>query len=451
MGILLQILAFLFAIFLLVTVHEYGHFWIARRFGVKTLRFSIGFGKPLWRRLGKDGTEYVIAWLPLGGYVRLCDEREGKVAEADRPFAFNRKPVWVRFLIVLAGPVTNWLLAIFAFWLVYSIGIEQLKPIIGTVTPGSIAAQAGLQPEDQILNIDGHNTPNWQQAMLAVVYRLGEKEPMQVTVQSAAGLQQQHTLNLTHWSVGGLTPEPLRSLGIMPYHPFIPLALAKVMPGFPAANAGLRAGDRILAVNGQAQKDWMEFVEYVQTHPGTTLQLTIERNQQPLTVPVTIARKYVFPAKTIGFLGAEPQPVAFPASMKYREHYSLLRAFLPAVQETTTLSAFNFVVFGKMLLGRISLKGLGGPITIYTTAQEAVKQGFVVYLAFLGLLSVMLACLNVLPIPGLDGGHLFYFCIEAILGRPVSVAAQVLAWRIGMVLLLLLMFQATLNDILRLL
>lgn len=452
MGIVSQIVAFLFAIFLLVTVHEYGHFWVARRFGIKAIRFSIGFGKPIWRWLGKDGTEYVIAMLPLGGYVRLVDEREGEVAEADKPFAFNRKPVWIRFLVVLAGPVTNWLLAILLFWLVYAIGIQQVKPVIGKVTPDSIAAQAGLQPEDQIISIDGHNTPNWQKAMLAVVYRLGEKGKMQVTVQSAATKQPQTlTLNLANWSVGGLTPEPLRSLGITPYTPFVPPILAKVMPGLAAANAGLQPDDQILAVDGQSQQDWVGFVEYVQKHPGKTIELMIERNHQRLTIPVIIGSKHILPWKTIGFLGVESKSVAFPASMKYQEHYSLAHAFMPAIQETATLSAFNFVIFGKMLIGRVSLKGLGGPITIYATASAAFKQGFVIYVGFLGLLSVMLACLNILPIPGLDGGHLFYFIIEAIRGRPVSVAAQVLAWRVGMIFLLLLMFQATLNDVLRLL
>lgn len=452
LDILSQILAFLFAIFLLVTVHEYGHFWVARRFGIKTIRFSVGFGKPLWRWLGKDGTEYVIAMLPLGGYVRLADEREGEVAEADKPYAFNRKPVWVRFLVVLAGPVTNWLLAIVAFWLVFSIGIEQTKPVIGKVTPGSIAAQAGLQPEDRILSIDGRSTPSWQKAMMAVVYRIGEKGQMQVAVQSPNAPQpQMHTLNLSNWTTGGLTPQPLRSLGLTPYLPSIPPVLDKVLPGQAAAKAGLQAGDRILAVNGQDQKDWIDFVEYVQNHPGAAVVLTVERGQQRLTIPVTIETRHTIPWKAVGFLGVASAPVALPASMKYQEHYSLPRAVMPALQETMTLSMFNFVIFGKMLIGQVSLKGLGGPITIYTTASEAFKQGLVVYLGFLGLLSVMLACINVLPIPGLDGGHLLYFCIEAVRRKPISVSAQLLAWRIGMVFLLLLMFQATLNDVLRLL
>lgn len=446
-----QIFTFLFAIFLLVTAHEYCHFWVARRLGIKALRFSIGFGKPLWRWYGKDGVEYVIAMLPLGGYVKLLDERDGEVPENEKHLAFNRQPLWSRTLVVLAGPVSNWLLAIVLFWIIFLIGVEPLKSVVGNVTPNSIAAQAGLKPDDQLLQIDNHATPTWQKALIAVVYRMGETGQMQIIAQPAKkSAPETHTLNLSTWKVDSLNPDPLKSLGIEPYQPPMPPVISEVIKGQAAQNAGLQAQDRVLAVDSKPITEWIDFIKFIQQHPDQKVNVTVQRGSQKKTFTVNIGHKLAPNWKTIGFIGIVAQPPEWPKGMKVERKYSVLNAWIPAVAETVSFTKFNFVIFGKMLRGQVSFKGLGGPITIFTSAKNAWKQGLLVYVGFLAILSVMLACLNILPIPGLDGGHLFYYLIEAIRGRPVSMAAQLLAWRIGIVALVLIMIQATFNDLMRL-
>lgn len=449
----LKIFAFLFAIFLLVTLHEFGHFIVARRLGIKTLKFSIGFGKAIWRWFGKDGTEYVIAVLPLGGYVKLLDEREGPVPDAEKHLEFNRKPLWVRTLVVIAGPLINLLLAIVAFWLVFTIGIQQIKPIIGSVTPNSIAAQAGVEAGDNIIQIDQHKTDTWQKVVLALVYRMGEKGSMHIQVQPhEMGPIQTHTLDLTHWNIDNLNPDPMQSLGFKPYMPPVTPIVFKTVVHGPADQAGLLPGDKILKIADSPINDWVGFVGYLQTHPGTTANLLIVRDNQQKMLSLTIDKKWVWSHgfKQIGYIGVQSAPITMPDSMKLLAHYSPWGALVPAWQQTVAFTVFNFVVLKKMLLGQISLQGLGGPITIFTSAGAAFIQGIVVYINFLGILSLMLACINILPIPGLDGGHLLFFLIEAIRRRPISVAAQLLAWRIGLILLIMLMLQATMNDLLRL-
>jgi regulator of sigma E protease len=451
MAVLTQIFAFIFAIFLLVTIHEFAHFIVAKYFGVKTLRFSIGFGKAIWKWYGKDGTEYVIAMLPLGGYVKLLDEREDKVPPEQLHLAFNRKPLWVRSLVLLAGPLSNWLLAIFLFWLVFIIGVEQTKPVIGKVLSNSIAAEAGLTPGAELIKVNHHNTPNWQKALIAVVYHMGEKDLLTITARPEKSQSPQtYVLNLRNWQVSGLTPEPLESLGIIPFQPKVSPLISKVVSGSAAEKAGLKVDDRIVAINGKPIDDWMTFIEFLQKNPQQTVSLQILRNDKTQIIPITVGTKYVFPLRKIGFIGVQTQPPVWPKELQYEQKFSLLSAWIPAFQETVLYSAFNFVVLGKMVVGHISLQGLGGPITIFTTAQTAFKQGVVVYLSFLAIMSTMLACINILPIPGLDGGHLLYFLIEAIRGKPVSTQAQLLAWRLGMIFLILIMVQATVNDVLRL-
>lgn len=446
-----QIFAFLFAIFLLITAHEYCHFWVARRLGIKALRFSIGFGKPLWRWYGKNGVEYVIALLPLGGYVKLLDEREAPVAENEKHLAFNRQPLLNRTLVVLAGPVSNWLLAIILFWLMFVIGIEPLKSVVGKITPNSIAAQAGLKPGDQLLRIDGHATSTWPKALLAVVYRMGETDQMRITTQAKnSATAKTHTLNLATWKVDALNPDPLQSLGIAPYQPPMLPVIAEVKQGQAAQLAGLQVGDRIVKVNSQAITDWVDFIKFIRQHPDQKVKIVVQRDSKEKTFDIHVDHKLAANWKKIGFIGIVARAPEMPETMQLPQKYSPLTAWIPAITETVAFTKFNFVVFGKMLMGKISFKGLGGPITIFTSANNAFKQGLLVYIGFLAILSVMLACLNILPIPGLDGGHLFYFLIEAIRGRPVSVAAQLLAWRIGIVVLVLVMVQATVNDLLRL-
>lgn len=448
MEIITAILAFLIAILSLITLHEFGHFWVAKRLGVKVLRFSVGFGRPIWRRVGKDGTEYVIAWLPLGGYVRLLDEREGKVARKDLAYAFNRKSLLTRFLILLAGPLTNWLLGIFLFWIVFIIGIEQAKPIIGKVIPNSIAAEAGIHAGDEILKINNQTTQSWQKVLLALIYHVGQDDFLPVTV-SNNNTVTTYQLNLATWEVNGLNPDVFKSLGITPYRPEVPPVIYKILPGSPAAQAGLKIGDRIISVNNLRSANWFDFADIVKDHPGEPITLIIQRDNQLQTIVVTTKTKLANNFKKIGFLGIEMQPVDLPANMKFEIRYPWWQAWKPAFHETVFFSEFNFLVLGKMILGQISLQGLGGPITIFTSANLAFKQGVAIFLSFLALLSITLAVINILPIPGLDGGHLLFLVIEAIRGRPLTLNAQLLLTRLGIIFLIVIMFQATVNDLLR--
>ena len=451
MGILLQILAFLIAVLVLVSIHEWGHFWVARRLGIKVLTYSIGFGKAIWRHVGKDGTEYVIALFPLGGYVKMLDEGEGEVPDELKSQAFNRQPVWKRFLVVLAGPMINFIFAIFAFYLVFVMGPEVIRPVIGEVAPQSIAAKAGLEPGDQIMRVDGRSTDNWQKVILGVIARMGESGTMSVVVKPQGSDQlQTKTVQLTNWNVDGLNPRPLQNMGIQPYRPKLPAVVFKVIPEGPAAKAGLKPGDKVLTVDGKPVKDWVAMVMAVQDAPGKTVSFGIERDQQHLTIPVTPEKKFVWGFQTRKFIGVGSEQVAWPADMKHKLDYSLLSAWLPAIQETWQFTSFNFIVLKKLVLGEISLRSLGGPITIYQTADRAMRQGFIVYISFLGLISTMLAFINVLPIPGLDGGHLLYYVIEIVRRKPLSIAIQTLTLRLGFILLAVIMVQATINDVFRL-
>lgn len=450
MNIFLQILAFLIAIFMLVTIHEYGHFWVARKLGIKVLRFSIGFGRPLWQWQGKDGIDYVIGWLPLGGYVKLLDEREGDVPTEQLPYAFNRQAVSRRLLVILAGPVMNWLLGLILFWLVFVIGVQQVKPIVGNVLPNSIAAQAGLPKDAQVLAIDNHPTSSWQKVLIAMIFRLGETGVMQVTALPMHETKpQQYTFNLSAWKVGGLNPDPLKSLGIIPYLPPVPAVIKKVQANQAAAHAGLLPGDQILVIDGQTITSWQQLMQIVQQQPNRNVHLLIRRADQQKDITMQIGAKNL-DGKTIGFLGIQAIPPKWPESMKLTQRYSVLAAWTPAFQDTVLFSELNFVALGKMLVGHISLRGLGGPITIFTSASVAFRQGAVIYLNFLAFLSISLACINILPIPGLDGGHLLFLLLEKIRGRAFSVATEVLVWRVGIILLITVMVQATMNDLIRL-
>lgn len=450
----LKIIAFLVAICLLVTVHEFAHFWVARRLGVKTLKFSIGFGKSIFRWYGKDGTEYAIGVLPFGGYVKLLDEAEGKVPADEVHLAFNRKPIWVRAAVVLAGPLMNWILAIILFALVFMLGIQRIVPVVGEVKPGSIAAAAGLKSGQRVTQIDNHPVNSWSRVMMAMIYRMGEHTAMTITTEDAQGQSQTtHHLNLSHWQVNNLTPDPIASLGITPYEPNVAPLVNQVLPASPAAKAGMEAGDRILTIADQPIKTWQQAVAYVQARPNQSTSIMVERNgvDKKLTLKIGAKKATTPPHQLEGFLGIESFPAVWPAGMLTPERYSLFTAWAPAIQQTWRYSVFNFVVLGKMVMGKISMRGLGGPITVFSSAGQAFIEGLVVYLSFLALLSSMLACINILPIPGLDGGHLLFLMIEAIQRKPVELATQAFAWRIGFLVLIFLMIQATINDVLRLL
>lgn len=451
MTILTHIIAFIVAVFVLVSFHEFGHFWVARRLGIKVLKYSIGFGKRLWHRTDKSGTEFVIAILPLGGYVKMLDEHEGKVDKKDLPYAFNRQALWKRCLVVLAGPIANLILAVFLFWFVYTLGLLQVKPIISHIESHSIAAKAGVKKEQEIHAVDGRRVYSWSDVSINVARRLGDKNQMTWQLKNQ-GEKQFYTaiLNLQNWKINPLEPRIMRSLGVTPYQVPIPPIISQVVRKSPAEKAHLRAGDKVLKVNAKPVKDWRDMVRIVQKHPNQEMTFTLLRHGEILKKNVVSKKHFVMGFRRVGYIGVKPVRVELPADAKIMRQYPLWIAWWPALKQTGMLLSFNAIVFKKLITGKLSLKLLGGPITIFRAANTAFIQGVVVYLSFLGLFSVMLAFVNLLPIPGLDGGHLLFYLVEAIVGKALSRAAILLLFRLGLIFIIVIMVQATINDLWRL-
>ncbi len=380
MSLFISILAAILAIVVIILIHELGHFTVAKCLGVKVLKFSIGFGKALWSHKGKDGTEYVLAVLPLGGYVKMLGEGDEPVSEEDIGRAYNRKPLLSRMAIVVAGPLTNFLLAACIFWVIFMMGVTHIKPIIGAVVPNSIAAKAGIQPRSELVKIDGKRTYNWQRVLIALVSRMGDKDQMVVKAKPpSAAFAKTYYLQLTNWSINQRSPELLKSLGMSPYQPKISPVIARVIKNSPAEKGGLKAGDRILRLNGRKINDWLTFVKAIQAYPDKQVNLTIRRNHQQRLLKLRTGARSIR-GKQFGFLGVESQPPKWPPGMVQHIKYSVFSAWWPAISQVATLTAFNFLVLAKMLIGKISLLTLGGPITIFHTAGQASQMGLSVYL-----------------------------------------------------------------------
>lgn len=449
---LLKILAFVVAVGLLVAVHEFGHFWVARRLGVKVLRFSIGFGRPLWRRqIAPDQPEYVIAAIPLGGYVKMLDENEGPVAPAERHRAFNRQSLWVRSAVVVAGPLFNFLFAIAAFWMVFTLGETGYRPLIGEVEPGKAAAKADLRPGDEILAINDQPTPTWSLAMQELATASVGEPQLRIAVRDASGGEQVRVMASSE--VGDLaeTKDLLGHLGLQPERPVIPPVIGEVLPGEPAAQSGLQAGDRIVSADGTEISDWSQWVKFVQARPGMAIDLVVERDGQRQQINLTPA-PYARDDAVVGRIGASNQ--AAPELIeRYQVRYrlGLLEALPAAAARTGEYSILTLKVIWRVLTGQASIHNLSGPITIADAAGKTASIGFVYFLKFLAIVSISLGVLNLLPIPVLDGGHLLYFAIEAVKGSPLSEAAMIQGQKIGLVMLLGLMTLAFYVDILRIL
>ena len=449
LSILWNLAAFIVALGVLITVHEFGHFWVARRCGVRVERFSIGFGKALWRRTDKLGTEYVIALIPLGGYVKMLDERAEPVAPELRHYAFNNKTVGQRAAIIAAGPIANFLFAIFAYWLVFIIGVPGVRPVVGEITPNSIAAQAQIQPGTELKAVDGIETPDWDAVRLQLVAKIGDEHTTLSVAQFGSNQRQDKTLDLRQWAFEPDKEDPVSSLGIRPRGPQIEPVLSEVQVNSAASKAGLQAGDRIVKVNGQPLTQWMTFVTLVRDNPDKPLALDIERQGSSLSLTLTPDSKQVN-GKAEGFAGVVPKIIPLPDEYKTVRQYGPFSAIVEASDKTWQLMKLTVSMLGKLITGDVKLNNLSGPISIAQGAGMSAEFGVIYYLMFLALISVNLGIINLFPLPVLDGGHLLFLAIEKLKGGPVSERVQDFSYRIGSILLVLLMGLALFNDFSRL-
>ena len=446
MSVLYSILALMVTLGILVTVHEFGHYWVARRCGVKVLKFSVGFGKVLWSRTGKSGTEFAVAAIPLGGYVKMLDEREAPVEDGLLDQAFNRKSVWQRMAVVLAGPAANILFAIFAYWLMFVTGITQVKPIIGDVAQGSIAAQAQLPSGPEITMVDGRPVSSWQDVSYQLLTRIGDTGEIKIGLDNG----QFYQLEVSRWLSDAEEPNVLTELGIEPYRPKISPVIKELQPGLAAEQAGLKPGDTVIQIDGKAIDHWHEFVEVVKNSAGKALNLQVTRNDQSVALTLIPASRTLDSGETVGFVGAMVHAPELPEGFIRTVTYNPLTAIYMGAEKTWDMSVVTLQSIGKMLQGLLSVKNLSGPITIAKVANASAQAGFEAFISFLAYISVMLAVVNLLPIPVLDGGHFLYYLIEAVKGSPVSEKIQIMGMKLGMSLLLMIMVVAIFNDISRL-
>ncbi|MBB70852.1 MAG: RIP metalloprotease RseP [Legionellales bacterium] len=446
--VLWSIVAFIVAIAILITFHEYGHFIVARLLGVKVLRFSVGFGKALFKWQSKKGTEYRIALFPIGGYVKMVDEREGEVAPEDLPYAFNRKPLLTRIAVVIAGPLFNFIFAIVAYWLIFAMGFSQLVPIVGEVEANSIAARGGIQAGDVITQVAGKAVHSWQDVRFAMLPYMGTDAPITMTTRDPAGETTTHNLALDGWKVDEQQPQFIESLGLTPDLPEIPAEVQKVLPDSPAANAGMQAGDKIIRVDDTPITSWQVLTRTIDNAPEQ-VKVTVLRDgkQRQLTMDVAVKHEGQWKKRYIGVQSAN---YTMPEKYLHDVDYNVVSAWWPAVRKTWQMSALSVHMLYKMVIGDISFRAISGPIGIAQGAGYSASLGFSTFINFLAIVSIGLAIVNILPIPVLDGGHLLYYVIEALLGRPLSERAQLIGIKIGLSALILLMGLALYNDISRL-
>jgi regulator of sigma E protease len=475
-----SVFAFILALGILITFHEFGHYWVARKCNVKILRFSVGFGKPIWRfdfkqpfwylgfthspwklsslhklfsqrEFDANETEFVLAALPLGGYVKMLDEREGSVPEDDIQYAFNTKTLGQRLAIVFAGPVFNFIFAVFAYWFIYMIGVSGLKPVIDEVAVDSIAMQAGFEAGQEIIEIDGVKTRTWTSVVDRTVPNIVDGKSVMVQVITKGGSQKYIELELSRISIDDMASgRLLRQLGITPRVPEYPAVLGDIIPGGAAEQAGLMPADEVIAADGNRIRGWAGWVEYVRARPDTPILVDILRDGESITLSVTPESFTRETGDVIGRIGA-----AFDNNYQVDEAYyaldtyAVVPAMIKAMQRTWEMSIMTLRILGKMIIGEASVKNLSGPITIAKYAGDTADLGVVAFLGFLAIVSVSLGVLNLLPVPLLDGGHILFYLIEGIKGSPLSDSIQVMGQQLGLVLLLGLMGLALYNDILR--
>jgi len=449
-NIILSIIGIIITILLIVGIHEFGHFIVARALSIKVLKFSIGFGKTLWTRRDKKGTEYVIAAVPLGGYVKMLDENEEPVAKKELHLAFNNQSILKRTLVVLAGPLFNFIFAFLIYWAIFVIGFETPAPIIGKVAAKSIAANAGLKPQDEVLKINNVEVKSWSNIVMQFAFKIGDDNGMQFTTKNLKSSSiQQHDLDLENWHLNELQPNILESIGIEPYQPQIKPIIKYILDDSPAANANLQENDLIVAINNNPIKNWQEAQKLIKDNPNKTLVFNIKRNAAPLDIKVLIGENGNWFSGSEGFVGISPS-FEWPKDLIRHIQYSPLQAISHASQNTLDFIKLNFLMLGKMLTGKVSVLSIGGPITIFQSAGDAFITGLLPFISFIAFLSIAIGVINLLPIPGLDGGHLLFYLIEFAIKKPLSIRVQNLMFHFGLILLMLLIVQAVANDLMRL-
>ncbi|MDE2150193.1 MAG: RIP metalloprotease RseP [Gammaproteobacteria bacterium] len=439
-----SITAYVVAVGILVTFHEFGHFWVARRCGVKVLRFSVGFGRALWSRRGRDGVEYVLAAIPLGGYVKMLDEREGEVPPELAARAFNRQSLWKRSVIVIAGPAFNFLLAVAAYWAMYVIGLPDIKPLIAAPPSQSAAAKAGLRDGDRVLSVDGRSVANWSQLRTDLVAHSLDGGSIELRVAGVQGPARRVVLPLS-----GVRVEPehlFDDLGLMPYQPPLPPLLSEIVASSPAAAAGFRKGDRLLTYDGHPIVSWQNFAAYVHAHPDRSLAVTVARDGRRLQLDLRLGHQS--DDRSTGFFGAAV--AADPRlwqSLRADQRLGPVPAVPAALAQTWRMSALTLKLVGRIFTGGLSLSNLGGPIRTAEAAGFSAQMGVAAFLSFLAFVSVNLGLINLFPVPVLDGGHLLFYGVEAVRGSPLSERAQALGQQVGFTLLVLLIGIVFYNDI----
>ncbi len=449
MSFLISVVSFIVALGILVAVHEWGHFWVARRCGVKVERFSVGFGKALWRKTDKLGTEYVISAIPLGGYVRMLDERVDEVAEQDLPYAFNRQHVLKRIAIIAAGPIVNFLFAIFALFIMYLIGLQTVKPVVGSIEPDSILSQSNIPANAVLTQIGDRKVVDWEDVAYELMSFIGHDEMLVKWTDNDNHFEKSATVDLREWSFDPDKTTVLASLGLSPFRPKVLNVLGHVENGSAAQRIGFQANDKIVSLDGTSMENWEQIVGYVSSRPNQAVEVEVLRNDQVVTLNGTIGSK-TEAQTTKGYMGFTPTLEPWPEGMMFVHQYGLGAAFSKGIDKTWRLMTLSIEMLGKLITGDVSVKNLSGPIAIAQGAGTSASMGLVYFLGFLALISVNLGIINLLPLPVLDGGHLLYYFIELFSGKPVPESVQEVGFKIGGVLLLLLMSIAIVNDIARL-
>jgi len=447
---LLSILGFILAIGILVSIHEFGHFWVARRFGIKVIRFSIGFGRPLFRWYDKLGTEYVLASIPLGGYVQMLGEQDIDVPQSERPMAYSLKPTWVRMLVLLAGPGFNLIFAVLMYWIVFFSGISVMIPLLGNIPEGSPAYVAGLKSGQEIVAVEGEETKSWEEVHGALLSHLGETPVISIDVRNKnQQTVETHHLDLSHLAGEKSEGDILDELGIVPLD-VIPPIIGEILPDYPAAKAGLAEGDKILSVNGTEVHSRIELSQYIQSHLDDKLTIVVLRGEAKQTFLLSPMIKKLEDGRDIGFIGVKyVPPILPPQEYMHIEKYGAGQALVKALQQTKEYSLLSLSTIKKMIMGTISSKYINGPVAIAKFAGRSVSFGFEYFLSFLAMISISLAIINLLPIPLLDGGNFMYCLWEMVTGKIVSFHVRVIGAWIGALFIIGITLLALYNDLIR--